>query len=167
MARSPRIPRTGFAILMASLLLVPSEHARGGGPSRAAPEARRIRQPVAMAFFDGGKPLLVANRQSGSLSVIDTASRRVMAAPNVGSGLAELAPLPDARHLLAVDQESPALLLMVYRDRSIRVVDQLEVSPDPVRLVVSADGSSVVVSSRWSRRLTFLARRPARAEEHP
>ena len=31
----------------------------------------------------------------------------------------------------------------MYRDRSIRVVDRIKVSPDPVRLVVSADGSFV------------------------
>ena len=41
-------------------------------------------------------------------------------------------------------------------DRQVRVVDRIKVSPDPVRLVVSADGLHCTVASRWSRRLTFV-----------
>ena len=95
-------------------------------------------------------------------------SRKVVAEYDVGRGLADLAILPGGRHLLAVDQAANELLLLDYRDRSIRVVDRIKVSPDPVRLVVSADGSSCVVASLWSRRLTFvgLASR-APADDHP
>ena len=118
---------------------------------------RRLRQPVALVCADGGKTVLVANRRSGSLSVIDTAARRVVAEHDVGRGLADLALLPDGRHLLAVDQAANELLLIDYRDRSIQVVDRIPVSPGPVRLVVSADGSLCVVASLWSRRLTFVA----------
>ena len=84
------------------------------------PLARQIRQPVALVVVNGGKTLLVANRRSGSISVIDTASRRVVAEQNVGRGLAGLAVLPDGSHLLAVDQAANDLLLLAYHDRSIR-----------------------------------------------
>jgi YVTN family beta-propeller protein len=123
---------------------------------------------VALACADGGKTLLVANRRSGSLSVIDTASRLVVAEHDFGRGLADLAVLSDGRHLLAVDQPANELVLIDVRDRAIRVVERLAVSPAPVRLMVSPEGRSCMVASLWSRRLTFvdLVRR-APAGEHP
>ncbi|HZW30691.1 MAG TPA: cytochrome c peroxidase [Isosphaeraceae bacterium] len=153
------------AICLAGLVLALQEKGRGEEPGNAGPLARRVRQPVALAIVDGGKTLLVANRRSGSLSVIDTASRRVVAEHDAGRSLADLAALPDGRHLLAADQAANELLLIAYRDRSIAVVDRVKVSPDPVRLVVSADGRSAVAASLWSRRLTFVECR--RAAERP
>ena len=81
---------------------------------------------------------------------------KVVAEYDVGRGLADLANLPGGRYLLAVDQVASQLLLIDSRDRLIRIVERINVSPDPVRLVVSADGALGVVSSRWSRRLTFI-----------
>ena len=132
------------------------------------PLARRLRQPVALAVADGGNSLFVANRRSGSLSVIDTTTRNVVAEFDIGRGLADLAALPGGRHLLAVDQASDELLLIDIRDRVCRVVDRLKVSADPVRLVVSTDGKWCALASLWSRRLTFigLARRDS-AAIHP
>src|SRR5262249_47596450 len=104
---------------------------------------------------------LVANRRSGSISVIDAATRQVVTESDVGRGLADLAVLPDGRHLLAVDQAASGLLLLHYHDRPIRVLDRIKVGPDPVRLAVSPDGPVCAVASLWSRGLTFieLARR--------
>ena len=120
-----------------------------------------MRHPAALAVIDNGKALVVANRRSGSLSVIDATARKVVAEYDVGRGLADLAVLPGDRYLLAADQASNEVLLIDARDRKIRVADRIKVSPDPVRLVVSADGSVGMVASLWSRRLTFvgLARR--------
>jgi YVTN family beta-propeller protein len=156
MKKRPTIPlllTPSLAVLL--MLLAPRGGISGDASGSAGPLARRVRQPVALACADGGRTILVANRRSGSLSVIDAASRRVVAEHDVGRGLADLAVLPDGRHLLAVDQAANELLLIDYRDRSIRVVDRIKVGPDPVRLVVSADGSCCVVASLWSRRLTF------------
>ena len=113
----------------------------------SAPVEVGIAQPVALATGDSGKTLFVANHRGGSLSVIDTEARKVVAEHEVGRGLADLAIAPDGRHLLAVDQAANELLLLDTRDRSIRVVDRIKVSPDPVRLAVSADGSFCIVAS--------------------
>ena len=120
------------------------------------PLAARLRQPVALAFAEGGKILLVCNHRSSSVSVIDTTERRVVAEYDVGRALVDLVSLTGGERLLALDQSANELLLLDDRDRSIRVVDRIKVSPDPVRLVVLADGSSCVVASLWSRRLTFI-----------
>jgi len=146
------LPSSLAALLM---LLAPRVGISGDAAGFAGPLARQPRQPVALVCADGGKTVLVANRRSGSLSIIDAASRRVVAEHEIGRGLADLAVLPDGRHLLAVDQVASELLLINYRDRSIEVVDRVKLSPDPVRLVVLSDGCSCIVASLWSRRLTF------------
>src|SRR5690348_6880412 len=92
------------AVCLALLLLSPPVRPLAGEPGPADSPPRRPRQPVALAFVNGGKTLIVANRRSGSLSVIDVASRRVVAEHDLGRGLADLVALPDGRHLLAVDQ---------------------------------------------------------------
>ena len=115
-----------------------------------------MRHPVALALIDSGKTLLAANRRGGSLSVIDARARKVVAEYDVGRGLADLAVLPGDQYLLAVDQAANEVLLIDERDRKIRVVDRIKVSPDPVRLVLAADGSFGMVASLWSRRLTFF-----------
>ncbi|HKI21288.1 MAG TPA: cytochrome c peroxidase, partial [Isosphaeraceae bacterium] len=150
----PFLGSASLAVLLSILTLRGSTY--GKEPSTASPIERRVRQPVALVCAEGGKTVIVANRRSGSLSVIDAATKKVVAESEVGRGLADLATLPDGRQLLAVDQTANELLLINYQDRSIRVLDRLEVSPDPVRLLVSTDGSSCVLASRWSCRLTFI-----------
>jgi YVTN family beta-propeller protein len=116
-----------------------------------------MRQPVALACAHDGRTLFAANRRSGSLTVIDTAARRVVAEHDVGRSLADLAILPEGRGLLAVDEAANELVLIDCRERSIRVIRRIKVSPDPVRLAVVSGGSACVVASLWSRRLTFVS----------
>ncbi len=124
--------------------------------AHAAETLPRLRQPVALVVADGGKTLLVANRRSGSLSVIDALTYKVIAEHNIGRGLADLAVVPNSRSGLVVDQAASELLLIDGHDRWNRVVGRISVPFDPVRLAVSADGSTVIVASRWSRRVTFI-----------
>src|SRR4051812_25055936 len=99
-----------FGKAAAGVLLGP---ALGAPPSHGDPSLEsRVRKPVALAFADGGKLLLVANRGSGTVSVIDVASAKVAAEWGAGRGLADLAPLADGAHMLAVDQDANKLLLL-------------------------------------------------------
>ncbi len=127
---------------------------RGGHPASLRPE---VRQPVAIGFADAGKTILVANRRSGSVSIIDAKAGRVAAEHEVGRSLADLAVLKGDRRLLVVDDASNELLLLEYHDRAVRVLDRLHVSPNPVRLALLTDGATYAVASRWSRRLTFVS----------
>ena len=67
-------------------MLLGSRHASGENVPRE-------RQPVALVFVDSGKTVVVANRRSGSLSIIDVATTRTVAEHDVGRGLADLAAL--------------------------------------------------------------------------
>lgn len=146
-------------------LLVPVGPTSGEEPTSGAGLKTRLRQPVALAFGHDGNRLLVANRRSGSLSVVDPSALQVVAEFDVGRGLTDLAPLPDRRHWLVVDQPANTLLLVEDRGDSIVEVDRLEIGPDPVRLSVAADGLACVVASRWSRRLSVVELGPR--SEHP
>jgi YVTN family beta-propeller protein len=141
-----------LALALLSLAVSAPALARGAEPA----DACRVRQPVALAFSTDGSRLFVANRRSGSLSVIDPRSSKVVAEADVGRGLADVAPLPDGRHVLAVDQEGDALILVGVEGDTARVIEARGVSPDPVGVVVLAGGERCAVTSRGSRRLTFL-----------
>lgn len=144
----------------------PPGHPTGAGTNVA--RAAQHREPIALACTDEGKTLLAANRRSASISVIDTVAQRIVAEYQVAQRLGDLAPLPGGKHWLAVDEMANQLLLLTCRDRSIQVVERLPVARDPIKIIVSFDGSSCIVGSRWSRRLTFvsLAKPPAR-DAHP
>jgi DNA-binding beta-propeller fold protein YncE len=138
------------------LLVLSCGRVHGDSPEGPEPLASRVRRPVALAFSPDGNWLFVANARSGSLSVIDPRAARVVAEHDLGHGLADVIPLSGDRHLLAVDREADALLLLETRDDSVRVVERLGVGPDPVAVVVAPDGGACVVASTRSRRLTFV-----------
>src|SRR5262245_60778016 len=121
-------------------------------------DAPHLREPTALCLSGDGTRLYVANGRSGSLSIIDPRAARVVSQHSVGRALADLALLPDGRHLLAVDRLADAVLLLEERDDAVRVIARQSVAPDPVSVVVAGDGGSCVVASRWSRSLTFLSR---------
>jgi mono/diheme cytochrome c family protein len=135
--------------LPAAMLL--SSQAASGEP------VSRERQPAALVLVDSGKTIVVANRRSGSLSIIDVAASRTVAEHDVSRGLADLVALKEPGRLLAADQGSNELLLLDCHDLEVQVLDRLKVSPDPVRLAVLGDGASCAVASRRSRRLTFVS----------
>ncbi|MDR3632567.1 MAG: cytochrome c peroxidase [Isosphaeraceae bacterium] len=125
-------------------------------PAPAGTAATRSRQPVALAFRRDGSRLYVANARSGTLSVVDPRTSSVVAEHDVGRGLADLAPLAHGPRILAVDRAGDALLLLDVGGSSAHVVARLDVSPDPVRIVIAPDGSACAVASTDSRRLTFI-----------
>lgn len=159
MKTTTRSTAAAFWILLLLALLPGRSGICGDGttkPVDAKVLTARIRRPMALALVDGGSRLLTANRQSGSISVIDPATRRVLAEHYVGRGLADIVALPDDRHVLAVDQAGHEILLLDGHADALGVLARVQVSPDPVHIVAASDGSSCVVASRWSRRLTFL-----------
>ena len=125
-------------------------------PASAAGASPRDRQPVALAFSPDGSRLFVANSRSGSLSVVDPASRRLLAEVDLARGLSDVAVHPDGVHLLALDRPGDALLWLEVAGDAIKVVVSHKVAVDPVSIAVSADGKTAAVASQRSRTLTLL-----------
>lgn len=132
-------------------------------PTQAAafPAAAALRRPVGIALADNERWLVVANRRSGSLTLIDTAKNQAVAEFPAGVQLSSLAVLPAGDTLLATD-ESRHELLRIRLERSeqplpkLTVIQRLPVSPYPVRVAISRDGRRAFVTSLWSRRLTVV-----------
>jgi YVTN family beta-propeller protein len=120
-----------------------------------APPRSRFRQPVALAISPDGAWLYAANRRSGSLSIIDAKSGRVVAEHDVSKSLADLAVLPDGL-LLAIDREGNALLALKVGGGSVEVQSKVAVAADPARLLVSPDGTTCVVASTASHQISIV-----------
>src|SRR5262249_17425869 len=140
-----------FALLLAALI-ASAKVAQAAGPAPFDPAAPRVRKPMALAVSRDGSWLYVANRQSGSLSVVEARTAKVVAEYALGRGLADLAVLPGSDRLCAVDQAGDALLLLETQGRLVRVVSRQQVAAGPVKVVAAPDGRSCAVASVWARR---------------
>jgi len=121
----------------------------------AADAAERLRRPAALALSSDEKLLYVANRRSGTFSVVDTVKHTTVAEALLGKHLSDLKAIGGER-LLALDEETHELLLLQAAGQEVVVKSRSPVSPYPVTLAVTKDGKLCVVASLWSRRLTFL-----------
>jgi DNA-binding beta-propeller fold protein YncE len=115
-------------------------------------ETPRWRHPVAAVWLNEGRTLCVANQRGGSLSLVDVSSGRVIDEFAVGDRLADIAILPDRRHVLTVDEQRHELVVVAHDRGRLQVKSRQPVSAYPVSLLVSPDGSLAVVASLWSRR---------------
>ena len=115
-----------------------------------------LRRPIALELSGDGKSLYVANSRSGSLSVIDLNSARVVEEIVLGKRLSDLVRVDGRPWFLATDEEAGELLLLQTTGQTVTVRQRLPVSPYPVCVVVSPDQSRCYVTSIWSRRLSVI-----------
>jgi YVTN family beta-propeller protein len=121
----------------------------------AAVDEPRYRQPVALDLSAGGKWLFVANRTSGSVSVVDTVAMTVAKEIDVGGRLSDLAAFDD-KHVLALDEGNHQLLLLGGGGSEWTVVAKLDVPPYPRRLHLDRASRLCFISSLWSRAVTIV-----------
>ena len=125
------------------------------GVTLAANPAARIRRPVDIALSPNGHQVLVANRRSGSVSVIDRDSRRVVSEATVGTRLSALATVRERGWVLATDEAAGELIGVRCGER-LQVSWRVKVAAYPVSVAASRDGTRAVVGSLWSRRLSLV-----------
>jgi YVTN family beta-propeller protein len=135
-------------VLAAVAVLVPSPAADPPG------KAARLRRPVALVPAGDGKRLFVANR-AGSVSVLDTAKRQVIAEIDTGRRLADLAAAPGGR-LLAVDEAAGELIVLETKGVSVGVAHRLHVGESPVSVRPAGDGSRALVVCLWPRKAVVV-----------
>lgn len=121
----------------------------------APPLVTQLRRPIALSFDSTGDWLYVANRDSGSISVL-TAAGKVRSETVIGKQLADFVPVGRGNLFLAVDDRQHQLLVLKLVTEKVEVLQRLTVSPYPVGVTVWNDGRSAAVTSLWSRRVSFL-----------
>ena len=126
-----------------------------------------LRRPIAAAWLVESKLLAVANQRSGSISIVDIEKRKVLREVAVGERLADVAALPSAGWLLAVDEKRHELLVLQWEAGELQIAQRIPVSRYPVSIAVSPDGSRCTVASLWSRTITTFGIEPAEAPAPP
>ena len=122
----------------------------------AADLTASVRRPVALAASADGSRLFVANRDSGSISVVDLVGQKIAAEHAIGKRLSAIVAIPGGSRLLAADEAAHELIVIETQGDSLSVVERLPVSPFPVSICLAEDGRSASVASLWSRRLSFV-----------
>lgn len=147
-----------IAILL-SILMLPSQ--ADGGESRLRVQHRR---PAAAVLIDDGTRLCVANRRSGTLSLLDVTTRNVFE-KQIGQQLSDIVELPGSGTLLVTDFAGGAVIVVKSSAEGLQIVDRADVAAWPESIAVNESGDLVCVASLWSRRLTILSRVSAVASE--
>tara|TARA_R110002072_G_scaffold155657_2_gene306032 strand:- start:58429 stop:60177 length:1749 start_codon:yes stop_codon:yes gene_type:complete len=140
-----------IAVLL-TLLLMPSQ-----ADSAELDLRVQHRRPIAAVLLDGGRMLCVANRRSGTVSVVDVAARSVFE-KQIGQQLSDIIALPGSDCLLVTDFAGGLVIVVKPSMDGLRIVDRVEVPASPESIAVNESGGFVCVASLWSRRLTILSR---------
>jgi len=130
------------------------------------PPPARLRRPMALALSADESQLWVANRRSGTVSLCDIPSRKILREIPVAKQLADLTILPDGRLLILDDAAhelrmlSPGIFLnsgaLLNSGAGLRVVARWTVPHSPRQVIVSRDGRRAFVTSLWSRQLSLI-----------
>ncbi|MDF1745255.1 MAG: cytochrome c peroxidase [Gimesia sp.] len=115
----------------------------------------RLRRPVAIAASENYKWLYVANRNSGSISIVDTSAQSVSNEIDLKGHLSDLAMLDDS-HLLALDKKNHQLIMLKGSDDQWKVASRLDIAHYPVRLKVDRAAKCCYITSSWSQRVTMV-----------
>ncbi len=107
-----------------------------------------VRRPVALGAAD--QWVFVANRQAGTVSVLDIATRRVVAEHALGQSLRDLIVLPGARQVAVLDGQRGRIVVANRTGAALESAAEYETPPDPVTLQISPDGACATVACRWS-----------------
>ena len=133
----------------------------------ATPELRiQHRRPSASVLLDNGRTLCVANRHSGTLSLVDITQRNVVE-KQIGQQLSDVAVLPGSDRLIVTDFAGGSAIVVKHSSGQLSIEDRIEVSAWPESIAVSELGDLVCVASLWSRRVTILAHKQTDDGQRP
>jgi mono/diheme cytochrome c family protein/DNA-binding beta-propeller fold protein YncE len=124
------------------------------GAGNPPPDTPRLRRPVALALIDDGKRLLVANREAGTVAVLDTKKLDVAQETRFGRRLSDLAVAGGV--VLLTDEDAGELVLLENRQGQLLKLRRLKAGPTPVGVRASDDGDLAAVACLWPRRVLIF-----------
>jgi YVTN family beta-propeller protein len=125
-------------------------------PRQPEPAGKGLQRPIALILSDAGTRLLVANRDSGCLTTVDTRSLKVVSEKRIGRKLSGMAATPNRDLLLIADEEAGEVVLLAQKEGSLRELRRLHVGLSPVSVQLSEEDGLAVVTCLWPRRLVLL-----------
>lgn len=126
-----------------------------------------VRRPIALVRIQDS--ILTGNRETGSVSILESDSLSVTGEFRVAGRLDDLVAATQSGPLLGVDSRAHELILIDVRQppftgSRLDVAQRATVSRYPVSVVVMPDARLASVASKWSRRLTIVSLLPEGAE---
>lgn len=118
------------------------------------PRSTAAREPVALVVVDDGKRAVTANR-SGSVSLVDLVTGKVLADVRLGRKLADVAEI-DGKTLLAVDEAAGELLVVPRNGTEFGRVHRVPVGRSPVCVRPCGNGSCAV-ANLWDRNVVIVS----------
>lgn len=109
-----------------------------------------FRRPAAVAVLAHDR-LAVANRDSGTLSVIDGGSWLVTAETRVGKRLSDLASIPGSAAAVVLDESAGEAIVIDMTGAAPTVRQRFPVAGSPVSVCIARDAGAAAIASLWSR----------------
>src|SRR5690606_38911038 len=124
-------------LLVLSLIVWFCGNSQQSEAEKPAPELRRqIRRPVALVIQ--GEKLFVGCRESGSLSVIDPKTGKILAEHDIANRIADVVPFADSS-LLVLDDQHNQLLKVSWQNDAPQVTPLAELPVVCVKLAVDEE----------------------------
>jgi hypothetical protein len=115
-----------------------------------------LRRPLALALDSDETTLLIANRASGSISIVNTRNCQVTGEFRIGKELSGMARFGDSM-FLANDRQQHRLFCFDIAKEKPRIQWQLDVPQYPTSIEVSPDSKTIAVAGSWSRQIGLIA----------
>ena len=128
---------------------------QGRGADMPDPALRtQIRRPVDLIVQ--GDRLIVGNSKSGSITVIDAGTGRILAEHQVAQRIADIAPLPGTNHLLVLDDRQKQLLKVTWAGGGAdsECLETLPAAGD--KLAVDEKHHRIDIACKWAHRVIRL-----------
>ncbi len=143
----------GCVVLALAVWLVGGE--QQSAPEKPAPQLRtQVRRPIALAIL--GEKLLVANRQSGSISVIDRSQGAIVSEHSIASRIADMISRPGSESVLVLDDQPPKLWKVTWKDEtpSVRLLAELPFAGS--KLAVDETHRRIFLTAKWAHQVMLL-----------
>ena len=131
------------------------------GKSEELASSTHLRHPVRMAWSNQGQSqVVVANSNSGSLSLVDLNTRRVLAEQSIAESISDML-MPDSLdQMLILDDSQHGLRMIHFADNKFDRTSSefVPLAQNPTRIVIHPDSNRIAIASKWSRRVTLMSK---------
>lgn len=128
-------------------------------------ERASLRRPIALAL--DGAVLLVANRDAGTVSLVDVAAQKVLSEIPVGARPADVAVLPESGTVLVLDEQSSELIVAHRTGRRLHIRQRLTMPVAPVDIAVSKPQGVLAIASLWGQCVSLMTFSEPTANANP
>ena len=124
-------------------------------------ETPRLRRPIAISLVDDGTRILVANRDAGTISIVDPKRKLIVREILLGKRISGMAYATKKNTLAVTDETQGELVLASFEDDRIQGAKRIAVGPNPVSVAIADDASWQSVALLWARQIAIVD-----AEQH-